>query len=121
MAYGHLPTGIRVLSPAIVGALMQLIAVVLITAAFYPLARVRYFPLGWPLSICAERTSCESASLLLRLSYLLTAIGVALTNNRFISQAVEWLATHLGRRAMENPNRQQRPSQPNYRLSLSLL
>jgi hypothetical protein len=80
MAYGHLPAGTRVLSPIIVGAVMQLMAVVLVTAVFYLLARARYFPLGRPLSICADRTSCESASLLVCLSYLLTAIGVALTN-----------------------------------------
>lgn len=87
----HSPASTRILGPAIVGALMQLAAMAIITTIFYLLARARYFPLGWPQSICAERVSCDSAALLVRLSYLSTAIGVALTNNRFISQAILWV------------------------------
>lgn len=90
MANGHLPAAIRVLGPAIVGAVMQLTAVAFLTAVFYLLARARYFASGWPLSICAENTSCESAAPLVRVSYLLTAIGVALTNNRFIALTQLW-------------------------------
>ena len=80
----------RVFGPAMAGAVMQLVAVVLVTFLFYLLARQRYMPSGWPLSICDEDSSCQSATVLVRVAFLLTAIGVALTTNRLITQTMMW-------------------------------
>ena len=86
----------RIFGPAIAGAFAQFIAVGLITFAFYFLARGGYFSSKWPLALCEEDTSCHSAAPLIRLSYLLTAVGVALTNNRLIANATNW-ARHASR------------------------
>src|SRR5436190_490334 len=79
----------RIFGPTIAGAIMQLIIVGLITFGFYFLARVGYFSSKWPLMLCEEGTSCHSAVPLVRLSYLLTDVGVALTNNRLIAQTTK--------------------------------
>jgi hypothetical protein len=90
VTYGRSTAGIGIFGPAIAGAAMQLMAVMLVTVVFYLLSREKYLPLGWPLSLCDEDGSCQSATVLVRLSYLLAAIGVALTTNRFISQTMLW-------------------------------
>jgi hypothetical protein len=71
---------------ALAGAVMQLAAVVLTTAGFYVLAREADLRPPWPLTLCEPGTSCGSATTLVRWSYLLTAIGVALTNHRIIAR-----------------------------------
>ena len=103
MAHGREAT-IRVFGPAIAGALMQFAAVGLITFGFYFLASGGYFSSKWPLTLCAEGTSCHSAAPLVRLSYLLTALGVALTNNRLIAQTTIW-ARHASRAILSNEPR----------------
>ena len=69
---------------------MQLVAVGLITVAIYFLATAEFFSSRWPIALCNEGISCRSAAPLVRLSFLLTAVGVALTNNRLIVQTTEW-------------------------------
>lgn len=69
---------------------MQVIAVGLITAVFYLLARAKYFSLGWPLALCDAGGDCQGAAPLLRISYLITAVGVALTTNRFVVRTTLW-------------------------------
>lgn len=96
MADGHRATAIRIFGPAIAGALAQFVAVALLTLAFYFLARVGYFSSKWPLPLCGVGTSCHSAAPLVRLSYLLTAAGIALTNNRLIVRTTKW-AHHASR------------------------
>jgi hypothetical protein len=56
VTYERFTAGMRIFGPAIAGAVMQLIAVVLVTILFYLLARERYLPLDWPLSLCDEDT-----------------------------------------------------------------
>ena len=80
----------RIFGPAVAGAAMQLIAVGLMTALFYLLARARYFSPGWPFALCDANTVCQAPAPLLRLSYLMTAVGVALTNNRLIARTTSW-------------------------------
>jgi len=80
----------RIFGPAVAGAILQFIAVGLMTALFYLLARERYLSPAWPLALCDESTTCQAAAPLVRLSYLVTAVGVALTNNRLIAQATLW-------------------------------
>ena len=70
---------------------MQLAAVVLVTTGFYLLARDADLQPPWPLTFCEPGTSCSAATYLLRWSYLLTAIGVALTNHRIVKRSAEWL------------------------------
>jgi hypothetical protein len=86
----RLTAGMRIFGPAVAGAAMQLTAIVLVTILLYSLARGRFLPLGWPLYLCDEDSTCQSATLLVRISYLLTAIGVALTTNRLITQTMLW-------------------------------
>lgn len=81
----------RIFGPALVGAAMQLAAVVLTTTGFYILARNADLQPPWPLTLCEPGTSCGSATYLVRWSYLLMAIGVALTNHPFIARTAEWL------------------------------
>ena len=78
-----------VFGPFMAGAVLQLAAIVLTTAAFYILAYHGYLAPRWPLTLC-EMDTCQSATFLVRWSYLLTAVGVALTNNGFITRATEW-------------------------------
>ena len=80
---------------------MQFFAVALITSLFYLLVRARYFALGWPLAICDENMGCPIAVPLLRTSYLLTAGGVTLTNNRIIARTTQW-ARHEARSTLPN-------------------
>jgi hypothetical protein len=80
----------RIVGPAVAGTAMQIIAIGIMTVLFYLLARVHHFGLGWPLALCGENTACQSAAPLVRLSYLVTAVGVALTNNRLIARTTLW-------------------------------
>lgn len=90
MALGRLRSVTTIFAPAAAGAGMQLIAVGFITILFYLLVCARYFASGWPVALCDPNTACQAATPLMRLSYLMTAAGVALTNNRFIGQATLW-------------------------------
>jgi hypothetical protein len=87
---------LRIFAPAIAGAVMQVAAVTLLTAASYLLAQYGYLKPPWPLTLCQTGTSCHSATPLVRLSFLLTACGVALTKTHFITRATEW-ARYLSR------------------------
>jgi len=81
----------RILGLALVGAVVQLAAVVATTAGFYIPARDADLRPPWPLTLCQPGSSCSAATYLVRWSYLLTAIGVALTDHRIVARAVEWL------------------------------
>ncbi|HXS07252.1 MAG TPA: hypothetical protein VN723_10715 [Rhizomicrobium sp.] len=76
----------KIFGPAVAGTVMQLIAVGLMTVLFYLLARARYFSLGWPRAVRDEESGCRATASLVRLSYLTTAVGVALTDNRLITR-----------------------------------
>ena len=65
-------------------------AVGTLTAFFYVLARAKFFSLAWPLVLCDESASCQGVAPLVRLSYLTTAVGVALTSNRLIARSALW-------------------------------
>lgn len=80
----------RIFGPAVAGTGMQLAAVGLMTICLFLLARAGYFSLGWPLVLCDDGTACQAATPLVRLSYLTTAMGVALTNNRLIARTILW-------------------------------
>jgi len=81
----------RIFGPAVAGALMQVVAVATVTLAFYFLAQTGHLSPAWPSTFCEAHTSCHSASLLVRWFFLLTAIGIAFTNNRIITRATEWI------------------------------
>jgi hypothetical protein len=89
---------LRIFSPAIAGAVIQVAAVMLLTAAWYFLAQYEYLKPPWPLTLCETGTSCQSATPLVRLSFLLTAVGIALTKNHFVARATEQ-ARYLSRAA----------------------
>ena len=78
---------LRIFGPLIAGAILQLVAVALTTTLFYFLSRSGYLAPAWPFALCDGGTSCHAASLLVRWCYLLTALGVALTNNRLTVRA----------------------------------
>ena len=62
----------------------------LLTFAFYAVGKSGSFSSRWPFILCEEGGSCRFTALPVRLSYLLTAVGVALTNNRLVAQTTEW-------------------------------
>jgi hypothetical protein len=95
---------LRILGPAVAGAVMQLAAVMLLTAASYFLAQHEYLKPPWPFTLCQAGTSCHSATLLVRSSLLLTAVGISLTDNHFITRTTRW-ARYLSRATRWEKNR----------------
>ena len=85
-----------IFGPAVAGALMQVAAMMLLTAAYYFLAQHEYLKPPWPLTLCQTGTCCHSATPLVRLSFLLTAFGIALSKNHLITGTTLW-ARHLSR------------------------
>lgn len=83
---------LRIFSPAVAAIVVQLAAVTVITAVFYFLAqRLAELKPAWPALLCEADTRCHTATLLARLSYLLTAFGAAFTNNRLIVRTTRWV------------------------------
>jgi hypothetical protein len=80
----------RIFGPAIAGTAMQLMAIGVLTILFYFLAHDQYFSLGWPLVLCDSKIACQAAAPLVRLSYLMTAVGIALTNTPLFAQTTLW-------------------------------
>lgn len=94
----------KILGPAIAGAAMQLMAIGLLMVLFYFLASAGYFFLGWPFALCEDETACQAAAPLVRLSYLITAVGIALTNTPFFAQTKCGHDMHLARSFRISPN-----------------
>jgi hypothetical protein len=86
----------KILGPALAGAAMQLMAIGLLMVLVYFLASAGYFFLGWPFALCEDETACQAAAPLVRLSYLITAVGIALTSTPLFAQTKLW-ARHASR------------------------
>jgi hypothetical protein len=81
---------LRIFSPAVAAIVIQLAAVTVITVVFYFLAQG--LAKSEPASLlCEADATCHTATLLARLSYLLTAFGAAFTNNRLIARTTRWV------------------------------
>lgn len=104
VTYGHLRNVMKIFGSAVAGTAMQLVAVGFMTGLFYLLARARYFSLGWPLALCDQNTACQTATPLVRLSYLMTAVGIVLTDNRYVARTALW-ARHASRAIRPNEPR----------------
>ena len=95
----------RILSPAIAAIGVQLAAVMVITVTFYLLTQsAEHRDPIWPALVCEAGTSCRSTTLLVRLSYLLTAFGAGFTNNRLVVRTTRW-ARYLGRATLQSRSR----------------
>jgi len=99
--YGCFKVAMRILGPAVAGAAMQLMAIGLLTVLFYFLASARYFFMGWPFALCSDEPSCQAATPWVRLSYLIIAVGIVLTNTPFFAQTKLW-ARHASRTLLPN-------------------